>query len=787
MKKLPFSSSIFLLTATLVACGSPTPSVLETADLALVLKNVPSAQLKVTNPLGEVVFNDTVVGTKTLTGLPRALYTVLGSSTPGATAPAAQSADLRAGNGTVTLEYTPVSLKASLTLTLNGPVSAPIVLTDAAGKELFSGTVKNGQVLTDLPREPLTLTAAPVEGYTAPAVQTVNLSSGASNFTLTYVAANYQSDVLKFAAGTFNSSTVKGTAVAIQLRLPAGIALPAGSSATIEGPIGWNKGQALSLPLSSARPVNWMILPTQAALAGEYTASLRIGDQLYKSQITLDPTQVQGLPTDIKVTPFSRTDVSVDVAAVPGATAYALKLIDAQHQDASPLRVSKRPDLGLTNLTIDITAPHQVVFYALNADVTSAAVTLPAQFNVSAAQAPLKFTGFRDDAFGVKGVAQLPSSHSSQFYSAFKQLSDGSFLAAGSVSVVTNGVSRNGISLARMNADGTLNSSYGSPDGVLLTYPFTLEHGQEFGSGAADLDVGTDGSVALSLNGYYLAARVLPSGLPDRSFGQDGVVKAPFYVEGTRVALLPGGGMLVTGMKYINTGEPSKMFVLKLDKTGQLDAGFGTGGIVLIDNGVNHAQARAITVDSTGNITIAGRVGGIYGFNGGLNSGDRILVLRLNAVGQKDLSFGTAGQTLLPVMGVGAVVSRMVQQQDGSLLLGGVVGNKESYYGDYLLLKFTATGQLDSRFGTNGVAQADSGDQYDEVRGLAFQADGKIVVTGAAGLARFTGAGALDTSFGVQGFVGRFGDDSAQGQDLAVTADGKIVTFSTPAVRRLLP
>src|SRR5206468_4572273 len=73
----------------------------------------------------------------------------------------------------------------------------------------------------------------------------------------------------------------------------------------------------------------------------------------------------------------------------------------------------------------------------------------------------------------------------------------------------------------------------------------------------------------------------------------------------------------------------------------------------------------------------------------------------------------------------------------------------------------TSAGALDTSFGTGGKVTTAIGSDNDQAYGVAIQSDGKIVAAGYSfngsnndfALARYTTAGALDTTFGTGGKV----------------------------------
>src|SRR5205085_2021411 len=97
----------------------------------------------------------------------------------------------------------------------------------------------------------------------------------------------------------------------------------------------------------------------------------------------------------------------------------------------------------------------------------------------------------------------------------------------------------------------------------------------------------------------------------------------------------------------------------------------------------------------------------------------------------------------------------------GKILVGGIVNT--SARDDWMLVRYTAAGQLDTNWGTGGRVITDLGGDRDELTSLIVQKDGKIVAGGytnklAAGtsafaLARYLPDGSLDQSFGTGGIV----------------------------------
>src|SRR5262249_30350929 len=122
--------------------------------------------------------------------------------------------------------------------------------------------------------------------------------------------------------------------------------------------------------------------------------------------------------------------------------------------------------------------------------------------------------------------------------------------------------------------------------------------------------------------------------------------------------------------------------------------------------------------------------------------------------------------------GLGLVLAA-ARQADGNILVGGSAGSAA------MLLRYSASGVLDTSFGSNGVAALALGTAA-QIGGIALQNDQKIVVVGEFDapkyapktfVARFLATGALDVTFGTDGRVIADGF----GSSLAIQADGAIL------------
>jgi uncharacterized delta-60 repeat protein len=116
----------------------------------------------------------------------------------------------------------------------------------------------------------------------------------------------------------------------------------------------------------------------------------------------------------------------------------------------------------------------------------------------------------------------------------------------------------------------------------------------------------------------------------------------------------------------------------------------------------------------------------------GSSNGD-IALARYLPNGALDTSFGSVGKRTTNLGTATDLGSAVAIQADGRIVVAGQTGN------DMAVLRYTADGNLDSDFGTNGVVTIDFAGEFDVAYDVAVRPGGGIVVAG-----RATVAGNLD-------------------------------------------
>ncbi|MET0624987.1 MAG: Calx-beta domain-containing protein [Pyrinomonadaceae bacterium] len=310
-----------------------------------------------------------------------------------------------------------------------------------------------------------------------------------------------------------------------------------------------------------------------------------------------------------------------------------------------------------------------------------------------------------------------------------------------------NGVTRNGI--ARLNADGSLDNTFPSPemrkdvfcivlqpDGKILIGGVVSQYGTNDnrtgiarlnadgsfdstftpGTGVGAYGVDTilllpDGKILIggnfpTYNGTAVGklARLNSDGTLDTSFnpgvGPDGGL--------VRDLLLQPDGKIIVGGWFTTFAGHSRNGVARINADGSYDAGFNPG------TSIDNYNVEAIALQPDGKVLVGG---GFY--TNMIPSGNPTALTRLNADGTPDAAFPAPGY------GTNFFTRAITLQPDGKILLGGT--SKPSPTSDvaHWLDRRKADGTDDTTFNPGVNAFLNSG-----VNKIALQGDGRILVAG---------------------------------------------------------
>ncbi len=376
----------------------------------------------------------------------------------------------------------------------------------------------------------------------------------------------------------------------------------------------------------------------------------------------------------------------------------------------------------------------------------------------------LNADGTLDTAFGTKGIVaigfDLGGTNIDRATSVIVQ-NDGRILVAGFAQI--DATSDYDFAIARLTVNGELDPTFDTDGRQTIAFDF---------AGSTNDDRAT--GIALDASGrIVVVGTVARATADDTDFGivrlnTDGSLDAAFDIDGRQTVGFDFGGdnadaaaglvvlsnnrIVVAGSAAVNATGDVDYAVARLLENGTLDSGFDTDGkqsIAFDLGGKNSDEAAGLAVDSNDSIVVVGTVE-----NGA--TGDRdVGVARLLSDGKLDATFDSDGQLALGFDLGGTNQDRaagvVIERGTNRIVIAATVDQSTPGDTDFALARFLPDGSLDTSFDTDGraVVAFDRGSSnVDRAAGIAFAADGRIVV---AGTIDTTTAG--DTDIGVARLV----------------------------------
>jgi uncharacterized delta-60 repeat protein len=283
---------------------------------------------------------------------------------------------------------------------------------------------------------------------------------------------------------------------------------------------------------------------------------------------------------------------------------------------------------------------------------------------------------------------------------------------------------------------------------------------------------------------------LLSAGFLDSTFAGDGMVATNVGLTNWReqawdVAVYPGsspgddGKILAVGIASTRldaNGSPDLDWALvRYNPDGTLDAGFGQGGKVTTSMGTVNDFAVSVALLGSkilvGGFTDSGKATGFA-------------LARYNDNGSLDTTFGVNG-TVFTSVSQGSVALAMKVDSRGRIVMAGTDAKSQ-----LVVARFTSNGSLDTKFGKRGIVTtsvplgvAGHANAMDlavtPVSAGAALADSIVVVapparvSGTVTVARYTAAGALDTTFDGDGLLAL--PASSDDPTVAIDGDGRLV------------
>ena len=254
------------------------------------------------------------------------------------------------------------------------------------------------------------------------------------------------------------------------------------------------------------------------------------------------------------------------------------------------------------------------------------------------------------------------------------------------------------------------------------------------------------------VNNLYFSGiqRFNADGSPDASFGSNGKVGLGFYfTDFDALAVDNANNIIVSGYTALSSGV-----ILRITPAGALDPTFGDQGITYLEESLDFIpRINSIKIQSNNKIVLAG--------GNNVNNIVDYLLIRLNANGTLDNTFGNNGISMVGLDDVSEMITAIEVLNDGKIV--GVGFTEENFGNDFqaVILKFNSVGLLDPTFNGNGKFLTNTGVDFYLNGDVKVQNDGKILSTFETLsdnfiLYRLNSNGTIDTGFGSGGAVSTY-------------------------------
>jgi uncharacterized delta-60 repeat protein len=365
---------------------------------------------------------------------------------------------------------------------------------------------------------------------------------------------------------------------------------------------------------------------------------------------------------------------------------------------------------------------------------------------------------------------------------------DGKIVAVGSTVKPFVAADRD-FALARYNADGSLDTTFGSGGKVATDFgnsdialAVAIQQDSKIISAGKAFK---NGHTALETGYYFAVARHNSDGSLDKSFGSGGEVSGDLGAANA-IAIQSDGRIVAAGVGLDDSQFPSPAFaVVRYNIDGSLDTSFGGNGKVItaffpggaVGGGGN--TVRDIAIQADGKIVAVGSAFDTVAMR------TNYALARYNSDGSLDMSFGSGGKVISAILDDSYAIALTIRP-DNRIVVAGSASSRSGAGTVFAVARYNIDGSLDSSFGSDGKATDEFFGTGSIVRAVAFRADGEIIAAGSVpsgskgfdfAVARYNRDGSLDTRFGGAGKVitelSKDEDDDANA--VAVQSDGQIV------------
>jgi uncharacterized delta-60 repeat protein len=327
--------------------------------------------------------------------------------------------------------------------------------------------------------------------------------------------------------------------------------------------------------------------------------------------------------------------------------------------------------------------------------------------------------GSLDTAFGNGGWNSVGFGESYEFADDVGIQSDGKIVIGGALQTVINNIPSGKFGIARFTAEGQPDPMFDNDGKMVVDFNDAL--GSFYHEFFSSLKIAPDGKIVAGgealnsgVDDRFVLCRINTDGSLDATFGINGKVadipRASNHDHLGDLVVLPDGAIVYVGFHYGLGG--SKRIAAKFNASGvkQWEYNVGPFGWPVNDN----ERLNGIAAQPDGKLIVVGKRGG------------KIAAIRLNADGTEDTSFVNPAS-----MPTGQALAVAIEAS------GKIIATVES--AAFSLVRFNADGSLDSTFGVGGFSNTDVSSGGDYPAEVLVQADGKILVGGTSQFGSPTG------------------------------------------------
>lgn len=344
----------------------------------------------------------------------------------------------------------------------------------------------------------------------------------------------------------------------------------------------------------------------------------------------------------------------------------------------------------------------------------------------------------------------------------------------------------NNFTLARYNADGSMDTTFGF-DGKVMTDMYTYYTNNNYSGYIYAVKLQPDGKILAygGVDAGTVVARYNNNGSIDTGFGDNGIIRCNSVppVEGNNTLVIqPDGKILVLGMQWsqpVPNTYTTQFVVERYNTNGSYDTSFAIDGRVVTAFGSQHDMPQAIALQPDGKIMVVGT---------SLSNNYRFAIARYTANGILDTTFDGDGKVITAFgAGTSGIANFVTIHPDGKILVLGTSGSTTTHL---TLAKYNSNGSLDTSFDNDGIATNtfSADDTSSSITSVLEQADGKFLVTTSAYqygsydqpndfvTRRYNSDATTDVSFGINGKVATaFQAGFSNIENSVIQPDGKIV------------